>query len=476
MREFRQQHGRGETRYWQIWVEDSTVYTRWGGIKEDGIRRQHGITSDVAKPKGKKGTKSWKSPEESARFTMERAIRLKTEEGYYEVDEDGEPLVEATVGELKLTDAELPKNLCFSKPKNSVSESFAKKREDKLIFTRKRHGMALISYIGPKGIRLYTRRMEDRTKHFPELVKALKYFNWPLGTIMMWEAFCGDGNTQEEFETVKSVMNSSAPRAVKLQETIAPVKFYLFRIPVWSGTCLEESQNVDLCVEQIENTFTDLLLDYGGCPYFDRGEFLHALEVFTGTIDEAMELCEQKSYEGWVVYVAGESMGDMSFGFHGTPDRPPCCFKMKPHREDDFICQWDPSGEFGKHCSKGCQYDTLVQIKEANRSKTCPKCGARMVGNGTWGTGKHKSGVGTLSLYQLDGKGVPVYICEVGTGLSDKQKSQLADATLFPMVAEVEFQSRSYSKGSGKPNTLYIPRVKRLRDDKEPAECVNSKL
>jgi hypothetical protein len=476
MREFRQQHGRGETRYWQIWVEGSTVYTRWGGIKEDGSRRQHGETSDIAKPKGKKGTKAWKSSAESAVFQADRAVRLKTEEGYYEVDESGEPVEEATSGELRLTDKELPKNLCFSKPKNSVSESFARKREDRLIFTRKRHGMALISYIGPGGVRLYTRRMEDRTSHFPQLVTALEEFGYPAGSIMMWEAFCGDGNTQEEFETVKSVMNSKAARAVKLQEGIAPVKFYLFRVPVWAGTCLEESQNVEQCVEQIENTFTDRFLDYGGCPYFDRGEFLHTLEIFNGTIDEAMELCERENYEGWVVYVAGESLGDKSFGFHGKPDRPSCCFKLKPQREDDFICEWDPSGEFGKHCSKGCQYDTLMQVKEAHRAKKCPKCSARMVGNGTWGTGKHKEGVGTLSLYQLDRRGVPVYICEVGTGLSDKQKAELADGTLFPMVAEVEFQSRSYGKPTGKPNTLYIPRVKRFRDDKEPTECVNDQL
>jgi hypothetical protein len=476
MREFRQKHGRGEARYWQIWVEGSTVYTRWGGIKPDGSLRQHGETSDIAKPKGKKGTKSWKSSAESASFQADRAIRLKTEEGYYEVNESGEPLTGATVGELNLLSPELPKNLCFSKPKNSVSEAFARKREDRLIFTRKRHGMSLISYIACEGIRLYTRRMEDRTGHFPQLMSALESFGWPPGTIMLWEAFCGDGNTQDEFEAVKSVMNSKPGRAVKLQETDTPVKFYLFRIPVWDGTYLERTQSVDRCVEQIENTFTDLFLDYGGCPYFDRGEFLHALQVFNGTIDGAMALCNRENYEGWVVYVAGESMGDKSFGFHGTPDRPACCFKLKPQREDDFICQWDPSGEFGRHCAKGCQYDTLMQIKEAHKTRKCPKCGARMVGNGTWGSGKHKEAVGTLSLYQLDRKGVPVYICEVGTGLSDQQRAKLADATLFPRVAEVEFQSRSYSKGSGKPNTLYIPRVKRFRDDKEPSECVNDRL
>lgn len=491
MREFRQQHGRGETRYWQVWVKGSTVYTRWGGIKPDGSRRQHGETSDIAKPKGKKGTKAWKSSAESAIFQADRAVRLKTEEGYYEVDSNGEPLVEATVGELNLCDPELPKNLCFSKPKNSVKIEYARKREEKLIFTRKRHGMSLISYISPHGIKLYTRRMEDRTNHFPELVNALESFAWPHGTIMLWEAFCGAGNTQEEFETVKSVMNSKAARAVKLQETIAPVKFYLFRVPVWARVNLELSQPVEQCVEQIENSFTDKFLDYGGCPYFDRGEFLHSLEVFNGTIDEAMALCEAENYEGWVVYVTGECFSEIkrskesktsvqivnkSYSFHGKPDRPRCCFKMKPDREDDFICEWDPSGEFGKHCKDGCQYETLVQVKAAHRAKKCPKCGARMVGNGTWGTGKHKEGVGTLSLYQLDSNGVPVYICEVGTGLTDKEKAELADGTLFPMVAEVEFQSRSYGKPTGKPNTLYIPRVKRFRDDKEPTECVNDQL
>jgi ATP-dependent DNA ligase len=99
-----------------------------------------------------------------------------------------------------------------------------------------------------------------------------------------------------------------------------------------------------------------------------------------------------------------------------------------------------------------------------------------MVGDGTFGSGKHLGQVGTLSLYQFTPKGVPVYICEVGTGLTDQQKRDLADGTLYPICVKVVYNDRRYVSQGNNTNALQFPRVVELRTDKGPSECVNPEL
>ena len=111
-------------------------------------------------------------------------------------------------------------------------------------------------------------------------------------------------------------------------------------------------------------------------------------------VANAIEEAERKGYEGWVGYKRNETFGKYSFSFHGKPDRPSCCFKLKPEYEDDFIAYFDP----------------------LNGTKTFPM--------GSTGTGKNTGLLGTLSLYQLGERGSNftdklVYICEVGSGISD---------------------------------------------------------
>lgn len=99
-----------------------------------------------------------------------------------------------------------------------------------------------------------------------------------------------------------------------------------------------------------------------------------------------------------------------------------------------------------------------------------------MVGDGTFGSGKHSGQVGTVSLYQFTPKGVPVYICEVGTGFSDEQKEQLADVAAYPLCLQIKFDDRRYRANGDDSNALQFPRVDEIREDKEPLECVNPDL
>lgn len=456
MREFRQKHGRSGERYWQIDKKgkksaQTVVWTAWGGIV-DGKRKQHGETKDKPGPKGKKNTKAWVSAADNATFHHDRMIRKKLEEGYIEVGLDGRPLLGGSADIID-HNAPLPKNLCFSKPRNSVTDAFIEKLEltNNVLWTRKVNGMLVIAHIMADGeVRLYSRRMDDVTLHFPHLVHALgPGLKIPSRSILLFEAFYGDGNTEEEFLQVQSVMRSKVDRALDIQAESGFLKFYLIRVPVWKGEDLETIHTCHELVSMIENFFADRFISYR-----EPGEpeqFLYTLEILEEPLPEVMALGEYWGYEGWVGYAKDgcfmvekgpkgqKTMVNMSYSFHGKPDRPPCTFKKKLEAEDDFIAYFAPDDK---------------EFKQ-----------------GTWGTGKNTGKVGTLSLYQLNENGEQVYICEVGSGLTDEMRENLLSAA-YPSVVEVRYQSRTY----GRSNALRHPRVVRFRTDKDPKECTNDQL
>jgi hypothetical protein len=452
MREFRQKHGRSGERYWMIGFEAEpgapveTIVTEWGAIK-DGKRKQHGKTKDRPGPKGKEGTKGWVSAQDNACFNSDRLIRKKVEEGYVEVGLDGRSLVGGSADEI-VHDQPLPKNLCFSKPRNSISQKALLKLEqnDDLILTRKYNGMMVIAHIDREGdAHIYSRRMDEVTGHFPHLERALGRTGmaFPPESILLFEAFLGEGCSQDEFEAVQSVMRSKEDRAVRLQQENGWVKFYLFRVPIWKGAHLEE---INTCEQQcllIENTFTDRFLDNRNTAV--DGQFLFPLENVEVSVSEALGLAERYGWEGFVGYQKSATMAGYSFSFHGKPDRPGCCFKLKPVYEDDFVAYWEPE--------KG--------------TKEMPR--------GSYGSGKNSDTVGTISLYQYNEAGELIYICEC-SGFTEEDREYLAKAAEYPTTVQIEFTSRSYVSRGRKSNALQFPRFSRMREDKEPEECVNPVL
>lgn len=447
MREFRQDKGRNGTRYWKVWFEAAPgkppeeVFTEWGAVV-DGKRNMHGRTSDKPGPKGKRGTKAFVNAVDNAAFHMDRMIRKKMEEGYVEVGLDGRSLVGGTI-EVPPTEIDftkpLPKNLCFSKPKNDVAEKYIRELEAKgrLLYTRKVNGMMVIAYRDADGdVSLYSRRIDDLTEHFPNLVKAINDLSVPPKSILLFEAFMGEGKTHDDLLSVQAIMRSKPQRAVDMQKNRGWVKFYIIRLPVWKGVYVEKTKTTGALIEALETLFTDRFLDYDDKVY---GKTLYPIEPFEGSYDEAMALAERENYEGWVVYDKEGCLGEYSFGFHGKPDRPKCCFKAKADAEDDFVCYWDPDNKLG-----------------------------------SWGTGKNQGKVGTLSLFQYGPKG-KVYICEVGSGLTDEDRERLTHET-FPKIAIVKFQSRSFVSKGADSNALFLPRIVGFRQDKGSPECWHDDL
>jgi ATP-dependent DNA ligase len=303
--------------------------------------------------------------------------------------------------------------------------------------------MMVIAYTDSSGtISLYSRRMDDLTEHFPHMVKAMIDLSIPPESILLFEAFMGNGDTHEELLEVQAIMRSKAARALDLQKNRGWMKFYLFRMVYWEGEFIE-NRPAGKIIEMMENTFTDRFLQHRDSRFKTE---IYAIQPFEGSYDEALAIAEEEGYEGWVAYEKDEALGDRSFGFHGKPDRPKSCFKVKIDMEDDFVAIWDPE----------------------NGTKIKPK--------GTWGTGKNKGRVGTLSLYQYGAGGKLYYICEVGSGLTDADREALADPSLYPIVLSVKFQSRRFISKGADSNALFLPRVAKFHEDKGAMECWNDEL
>jgi len=454
LQEFRQSHGRTGERYWQIWFEappgvaPEIVCSAWGAIT-NGKHKEHGRTSDRPGSKGKEGTKAYVDAAANAAFHHERLIRKKVEEGYVEVGLDGRPMVGGGAKEATIDHSLwLPKNLCFSKPRNKAKPQQMQNLDEdgQILCTRKVNGMMVIAHVKEDGfVELYSRRLETLTNHFPHLTRALGPLGmcFPPKSILLFEAFLGDGLNKNDLLKVQSVMRSKSQRAIELQQDKGWVKFYLFRTPIWKGVEIEKELTCEECCYAIENGLHEKLMDWRDEEI--DGQFLFGIENFEGTVPEALLIAEENGWEGWVCYQKGAKLGDYSFGFHGKPDRPSCCWKLKPVQEDDFIAYWHP------------------------------KAGTKKRPLGTYGSGKNSKRVGTLSLYQLDKDGNEVYICEVGSGLTDSQREKLVTAD-YPIVVQVLYDERSYLLEGDGSNALSLPRVAQIRTDKLPGECVNDQL
>jgi len=448
-REFRQNNGRSGIRYWTIFLEFEQIHTSWGSF-DDGLYSQYGETDDIPGPKGKPNTKAFKTAEENAQFCYDRLIRKKKEEGYVEVNiETGEPLepVDETANVI-LWDRPLPKNLCFCKPKNSVSESHVQKlysRSD-LILTRKINGLTVVAQIGDKRkIRLFSRRMDSVTDHFPQLVEALDWMNVSFldQTVLLFEGYFGEGNTQEEFEAVQGVMNSKPERALELQQRDGWIKFYLYRVPILNGIEIEKTHS---CRDQIETIET---FSHGFETFcFHRrkyGRFLETVRCIDIDPEDIKQTILERGWEGFVGYQASGTFGDYSYSFHGKPDRPSCSFKIKPEFEDDFVVFWEPD----------------------KSTKEFPR--------GTWGSGKNSKSIGAVSLYQYNTKGELVYICDT-SAFTDEKRARLESITSWPICARVKYTNRSFISRGRKTNALLFPRFDEMRTDKTVEECVREEL
>lgn len=459
MREFRQSHTRGKDRVWKIEVEENLITTWWGTL---GGKLQN--TTETISWVGVKKTKSFVSAVDQAQLVAERMIRKKLEEGYLEVV-DGE-VVGISAGAIQFS-KKFPKNLSFSKPLNSKPEKKARQliKENRVILTVKRNGMMHAAMSDEaKRVSIYSRRMDEVTNKYPHIVEELRTF-MAANSVFLGEMVSLNQKGEDSFRQMQMIENAKVEKALERQQQLGLSRFVVFRVPFWKNLPIETTdtheQWIQLLGDIMERNPTKENVEY--LQWMDNSQAL--------TYDQWLDQAQQMGIEGYVVYEKEGSFGDRSYNFKGKPDRPSSCWKLKPTLEDDFIAYFSPDNY--DRCKK-CKSISVYQ-----KTSKCELCDGSMIGNGTWGKGKHTGQVGTLSLYQLrEDDPYPVYICEVGSGFTDEQKAALAKKPLdfWPQVVEVKFAERKYLSRGQISNALTHPRFSRFRTDKTWQECFNEDL
>lgn len=464
MREFHNTARTGKTRVWRVAVDGDQVITEYGEL---GGKMQRTVDTAQAKNKGRS---NFVSAEEAAVQQMERTILLKRRKGYRELGE--------AERDNEIDFDNLPQNLCFYKPANTLSKRMLKEIEsDNLWFTRKRDGEMMVVVKNSRGqVDIYSRRMlrshhlepdgawADRFRHITEPLEAS---NIPPNTILLGEMVAGPQEDDRAY--VASCMKSLTDESIAIQNHAGRLYFYCWDVAFWDGEDLVSTT----CMAKRDLKIQGLY--YAGNKYIvplevrHRHFFRQELEYLAGrtlpntSLDRFVEeglasptvhgmaiaMAKVLEYEGWVVVDQSEVYGEKAYNFRGKPDRPgQFCGKLKPEFEDDFVALWNPDAD-----------QTVLK-------------------QGTWGRGKRQGQVGSVSLYQYDEDGELIYICDCGGGLikTDAFAEKYSSPEDFPMVLQVKYTSRTYTTDGDKTNALQFPRVLAIREDKDIEECINDRL
>jgi ATP-dependent DNA ligase len=439
-REFHQLQARHGTGYWGIAVVGNAVQTwfgKLGGTIQTRTERFQGVNL---------GKKNEMSPEAYALDRAKEMCRKKHWEGYREFA-NGVP-VDALI-EAAIDFDNLPLNLCFYKPDNSMGAKIEKKaQEGKVWYARKANGMMFAIAKGTGDAKLYSRRMlrhqDDETgdptkswdRRFYNIVGAANLM-MPQNSILLGELVVRDQHGNEDFKAIQSLTKSLTEEAfAKLAQYANEMKypaFYCWDIAFWDGQDLVKGSPVRSRFELIHEI----------C----EGQHILPVEFFDGTLmntpAHAIEMAKKAGWEGFVVVDPDGIYGDKGYNFKGKPDRPGAfCAKLKPSYEDDFIAIWDPENGHGERSTKD----------------------------------RSGQGIKSVALYQYNSKGELVSISNVSSGLTDAMKRDLADPKFWPRVWKVEYTERTYISQGDDTNALTFARFIDERADKKAEECINSEL
>jgi predicted DNA-binding WGR domain protein len=442
-REFQQLQSRATVPgYWAIEVRGPHITTTWGrlgGKLQEVIETMQGVNI---------GKANEKKPEV---YALERAREITRKkamlEGYREFIKTNtggaflDPLIDASIDFDNL-----PQSLCFYKPDNSMGAGITKKAmQGKVLYGRKRNGLAYILARGTQPPKLYSRRMlrqhdnevgtrftwDDR---FPDVITMASKV-MPENSILLGEMVC-DKNGKDIFRQMQSLSKSLTPRALEDAKRDGKASFYIWDIAFWDGEDMVSKAAVKDRYELIHE------IDYAKL----HGA-LHPVEFYDSSVfpspDHALAHAKERGWEGFVVVDPDGVYGDKAYNHRGKPDRPGSfCAKLKPKFEDDFVAIWDPDKGYGERSTKGSR----------------------------------GGGVKSVGLYQYNRNGELVFIANVNSGLTKEMLAELADPSKYPRVWEIEFTGRRYISDGDDTNALDFPTFIRERDDKKPAECVNDLL
>ncbi len=444
-REFHQENSRTTApRVWGIKVVDNEIHTYWGqlgGIMQTAIERMGGVNV---------GKANEMSPHDYALDRAQEMCRKKHWEGYRERNPASNNFLDPPM-EVGIDFDDLPLNLCFYKPDNSMGAGITQKaKAGKVLYSRKRNGSAYIIARGDGLPKLYSRRMlrqhddEIGSPHtwderFPHIVQRAAEI-MPPQSILLGELIV-DRNGQDDFKHVQSLTKSLTDKSIIDQHLEGLPAFYCWDVAFWRGEDLVRNWNVRARYNLIHELHGGLVIQ--PVEFYDGHHF--------PSPEAAVAFAKDKEWEGWVVVDPDGVYGDRAYNFKGKPDRPGSyCAKLKAEFEDDFIAIWDPDGT-----------GPFAHLEKRGERSTKDRSG---------------QGIKSVALYQWNKHDELVYISKVSAGMTDEMRTSLANPMLWPRVWKVIYTERTYISQGDDTNALLFPRFGEERADKQMTECVNMDL
>lgn len=386
---------------WSIWLDGKTVIVQWGKV---GCKMQ--TSADTAKPKGKLGTAAYMTDDDCAVFNMNRQIRKKREEGYLEANETQVPRT--------MFDG-LDKQFVPAKPRNDldVDTLLQLDLDQKIWVQRKRDGQRHLVLITKTGaVKIYSRRMDDMTQHFPLLCQEIKELKLPKMTILDGEVII-DQNGVDNFRAVGTITRAKPEKAAAREAVFArELRYMVFDCLYFAGKPVWE--------KPYEYRYNEIL-----CNYIPEDGVVFYPQVIDAPLGVTMERAKAEGWEGLVCWFAD----DPTVVRNGGKPKRAGCAKWKPKQERDFIA-------VGYYCGSGEMSDVVggIILQEYAPDGTLRSCG---------NAGCFK-GDSIIRTEALDWE--------------------------FPCVVSIEFD---HQEPEGK---LRFPVVLKKHEDKTPDECIGPEL
>jgi len=200
----------GKPKQWSIWTEGGYVCQEWGFV--DGKKQS---TKDLVKQKNI-GKSNETTLDEQAELEAERKLTKKKEEGY------SENLSTSNVSEIDWENGILPETFSPAKPAIKIEPELEQQllKEGRAYYTKKWNGMRCLVITGePKtnqeisSPQIYSRRIENKTQHFPYHIKELSKLLNP-GFVLDCEMILDD-----DPDKVKEVFGPLPEKSIERQNT-----------------------------------------------------------------------------------------------------------------------------------------------------------------------------------------------------------------------------------------------------------------
>lgn len=424
----------GKTKYIEFTLNGDTLERTWGLM--GGAEQATSNTYDYIN----KGKSNQKTPEQAASADLHRIVAKKCKEGYrvintgYNLDQFPEGWISDNQGhndDSSLGDFDcLPTAFCMSKPRNSMTKSQEKKINIFLVDGTaccdiKVNGICHYILATSTGdVRVYTRRMDDHTKKYPQLVAAVRASNIPPYSLLIAELTVANHryiphmaafkaiSEISKVDTVGGKLKDDLTKSLKRQEK-SPVQAVIFGALYWNRRPLVESMTMKENKEHILtwlNSIANPVVTENQIPILSCPETIHSINSIRA--GKSYLQSRGDDLEGLVIWMLDEKM---EVSFNGKPKRR-AAFKLKIKKDIDVIATGYVEGK-----------------------------------------GDRQGKIGALKIAEfVDGKLVD--LGTVGSGIRDDQADP-KDWT-FPCVIEIQYDNR-YSTGK-----FQFSRFTKVHEDK----------